>query len=894
MNIRVPTGYGSKLNRSVYIPKVRIAYLPPVGTLIAAAYRWRFWELGWIRDGAALSFILLCVFIFFKDAILSGLIFFEPDTISYYYPANRQLDEALKQGKFQLWTPYIFGGFHLFADGETGALYPPRLLLLSLFNADQATIWLRVLRFFMAGAFTYAFARQIKLCRYSALVAGLIFPLSSFMVAQLPHANLSNTAVWLPLILLFIERGITSLGYRRYCMFVLAGVAFGISCLGVHPQPVLLISFAVSLYIAFRTFTIPAEYAVWTGLPIGAATFNLNRLGEWLSSGRLSTLGRGWARALPLWSRFLWPRCWLAFQVLAIMFLAGLSLAAAQLIPLYYLSRDSFRGYPLWYGFASTFASAPHHLVNLVLPYFFRTADGGGWSLWAHWETIIYIGIIPLTLAIMAVLFARQRFVWFFAVLALLALWAAMGDYPPLKLYWLIFQVPGFSLVRAPGRFLLLFCFSGAILAGYGAQWLVSLKSQAKTDVHVRTRLWLGTYALALAVAGMFLWLGMNWLREWLVINRLEAMAWLANNYLSGRRGNYLLSVDSAYANLLNTALDVSSFHAVVAFSVVFAAGGILGVWAIWPRIGALWRGLLLGLMTLELLVFASNFHPLMPVSKLANLSPVGQFLVQANGIHRVHTPWTGIEIESNRLLPYSIASTGGYSSLRADRHRTLMEYVDRGHLRLLDLMSVRYIVDARSVSRWSNAGYRVVFENADVLVYENPKPMPRATVLPAVVIARSPDSIPSWINDRAFDINRIGILEEAQGAWQDERIRKLMVTPFSGEETQTPLKSGAAEIALYSPERVVVRTQNNTDGLLMLADAFDNGWQVRVDGQIDKIYLTDYLFRGVFVPAGEHIVEFEFVPQSFRVGVIISLASLITIVTFFVYGWRHGLLRRG
>ena len=39
-------------------------------------------------------------------------------------------------------------------------------------------------------------------------------------------------------------------------------------------------------------------------------------------------------------------------------------------------------------------------------------------------------------------------------------------------------------------------------------------------------------------------------------------------------------------------------------------------------------------------------------------------------------------------------------------------------------------------------------------------------------------------------------------------------------------------------------------------------------------IWRTDYLFRGVEVPAGKHAVRFEFRPLSFRIGLVISVLA--------------------
>src|SRR5262249_8495166 len=144
---------------------------------------------------------------------------------------------------------------------------------------------------------------------------------------------------------------------------------------------------------------------------------------------------------------------------------------------------------------------------TLIWPYFFHSAEGVRWGLWANWETAAYIGILPLllaTLAVISVVIARTRaalargrvsLIVFYGFVALVSLWLALGDYAPLSLYGFLELFPPFNLLRASARFVFLFDFALAILAACGAEFVLS---NAKIEEHWRNRLAL-IYALAIA-----------------------------------------------------------------------------------------------------------------------------------------------------------------------------------------------------------------------------------------------------------------------------------------------------------------------------------------------------------------------------------------------------------
>jgi hypothetical protein len=62
-------------------------------------------------------------------------------------------------------------------------------------------------------------------------------------------------------------------------------------------------------------------------------------------------------------------------------------------------------------------------------------------------------------------------------------------------------------------------------------------------------------------------------------------------------------------------------------------------------------------------------------------------------------------------------------------------------------------------------------------------------------------------------------------------------------------------------------------------------GWNAYIDGKKVDYCKTDYVLRGLSIPAGQHVVRFIFEPSSYKKGVKIAYASSFLILIFFLGG---------
>jgi hypothetical protein len=202
--------------------------------------------------------------------------------------------------------------------------------------------------------------------------------------------------------------------------------------------------------------------------------------------------------------------------------------------------------------------------------------------------------------------------------------------------------------------------------------------------------------------------------------------------------------------------------------------------------------------------------------------------------------------------------------------------------LRLLDLMSVRYVVEPSASSPLTatltaaGSPWRLAFQpkSGQYVVFENPDALPRAYVAHNWQVVQTGDEALQAVATSAFDSRLSAVIEDREN---EDGTRARLPEP-----DLRPVSITEARITSYAPTEATVETDAPSPGYLILTDTFYPGWKASVDGSPQPTYRANYLFRGVPVSPGHHIVTFEYRPLSFQLGAGITLAALSgTILSF-------------
>ena len=97
------------------------------------------------------------------------------------------------------------------------------------------------------------------------------------------------------------------------------------------------------------------------------------------------------------------------------------------------------------------------------------------------------------------------------------------------------------------------------------------------------------------------------------------------------------------------------------------------------------------------------------------------------------------------------------------------------------------------------------------------------------------------------------------------------------------PLTACAGHVVIRSetPTHLELDVEMETEGVVILSDQWDAGWQARLDGNPIPIHRADVALRAMQLPAGDHQLKLNYRPASFVCGVWLALASGLISLTW-------------
>jgi uncharacterized membrane protein YfhO len=100
-------------------------------------------------------------------------------------------------------------------------------------------------------------------------------------------------------------------------------------------------------------------------------------------------------------------------------------------------------------------------------------------------------------------------------------------------------------------------------------------------------------------------------------------------------------------------------------------------------------------------------------------------------------------------------------------------------------------------------------------------------------------------------------------------------------------------QIIDYEPQRVRIQAHLETPGMIILSDRYDRHWKATVatqDGagygkaRPSPVYRTNRLMRGIYLPAGDYEIIYQYQSSLFRTGSIVSLLTCLVLASIVLF----------
>ena len=519
---------------------------------------------------------------------------------------------------------------------------------------------------------------------------------------------------------------------------------------------------------------------------------------------------------------------WKILFRLSLFILLGLSLTAIQTLPALELLINSQRVQEIL-SYDLTYLPWQNLISFLAPDYFGNHATGNFWGMGNYTNNIGYAGAVSLILASIGYFnFRKKREAVFLGLLLVFSLLFS------LPFVWTKIFSGAYSMTRI----LVLANLAVAFLAAFGLE------------------------ALFKKVRGLDISTALFYFLTLIIIAAFSFITWQSSaddNYLVGLRN---LAFPAFFVGLTIVILAVGvKVKKLVKLSVVMV--GLLAV--------------------SELFRFGWKYTPFSRRDLVFPETPVISFLKSQEAPFRFLSENV---IPMNMWVPYGLESPSGYDAVypvtwskylgvanKSDKNApSLGRYavVENYASPLIDMANNRYLLVLSKGAKeleLEESGYKKVFEDKSVSVYENSGAFDRALLAFDWIVQKEQEKVFERLLDPTFALSRVLILEKDPG------LRPKEILPM-----------GDVSYRKYSPRESVLKTRANKDSLLFVSEVWYPGWEAFVDGNKTEILRANSTFRAVKVPEGEHEVGFIYDPKSFKIGGWLSIATLIFLSATLIY----------
>ena len=224
----------------------------------------------------------------------------------------------------------------------------------------------------------------------------------------------------------------------------------------------------------------------------------------------------------------------------------------------------------------------------------------------------------------------------------------------------------------------------------------------------------------------------------------------------------------------------------------------------------------------------------------------------------------------------YYHKSIGGYSGAKMKRYQELIESS------LMD--DINALVSGLQTSN-SYEEAENILKNCSALNMLNTKYIIISPAAAPLVNRYSPGN--------AWFVDKVSLVENANAELlavktNDPATEAIVDRKFEGRISAKDYSGSPADtiyLVSYKPNSLAYKSELASDRVAVFSEIYyPKGWQAFIDNVPADHFRTDYVLRGMVVPAGSHTVTFSFEPQSYKTGNQVSFVSSIILLAMLIF----------
>ncbi len=789
------------------------------------------------KDLLILSGLLAVLVLFFSRILFTHQIIRAPDIINEFYWSVKGIGATPLWSQLRVnlssagWDLLVNSGY----TNEGGAASMQFLFLRNLvfwfFPAPANVAWYIVIHLFIGAAGVYCCCRLIGASRWAAFLGGMIFALApeNASLINAGHVMKIATISFAPWAFYFLEKAFLT---RRVFYFLATALLLSYQFFHTHWQIAFYTCLAAGVYGMARSIGIlreerggGKEFARLLGLNLTLLCFFLSTVA--ISLAPLANWSKDTNRGVNSGS--------------------NASAAAGPAQPKGGLAREE----------AMAWSLPPEETAAFVIPGFFgfsRQEAGENpknigayyWGRMNFSQTVSYMGLLPLLLLPLPLIFRRDRYTWLALAAVVVGVLFSMGKYTPFYNF-LFDHFPGINRFRVPKMIMFIPVLGLSVLSALGLDLL--LDPARRNTVAFRRYLW-GVAVLPVSLLV-------------LLAAELAGKQFWISQFIE------FLSQPTRY-QAQSEQLVLERWGNLVAETAIAAAFSALAAGLVWlyhrGKLGAkLFVFLLFALFLADVGRVNAKFLFLVDEPHRATSAPPPEIAFLAGKSKEYRTLPLGGD-----PMPFSAAGIPVMFTSNPVQQRRWQEFLDGFNLLscMPDILNVRYLVEGKDQFQQDQKAlaekYAPVFAapGGGQVILENRTVLPKAWLVPAAILVDSPQQRLDALQNPAFDPRRMALVESAP--------------PIAMADLKAPLpeSAGAVRVLRFEGDRIDLEAAPVRNAMMVLGEKYYQGWRARVDGKETEVYPVDHVLRGIYLTPGSHKVEFVFDPTPFKVGKYLTLAS--------------------